>query len=282
MRDPNNTLVSLFPLNSVSLTLNSVHEIKRTRVLKTTVTYSLWFMPLMVVCMLLRSLVRPWMVFSSCLIFSVSPGQKERKVWNVLLNAVNLFAKCLDMFFSQLLILTVIMFPDLDHFAVIKETHSSLRFSTCDAHNTAAWASFFNVMTIWCFQGFKSSRPLLYQRPHVFFHSWGIKTQKIKNILWFVCNFTFSSPLPTTCVRDTSLRCPLWSTVAVLPGVTMATPPLHFRHHLVSYFISRSPVRPIAEDEKGVCETTSRLVFSLVRPRDPFISIVFSLCWSSL
>lgn len=78
MRDPNNTLASLFPPNSVSLTLNSVHEMKL--VLKTTVTYSLWFMPLMVVCMLLRSLVRPWMVFSSCLIFSVSPGQKERKV----------------------------------------------------------------------------------------------------------------------------------------------------------------------------------------------------------
>lgn len=137
---------------------------------------------------------------------------------------------------------------------------------------------------LWLFDVFKALNAVV----QVFFHSWGIKTQKIleerhrhltgrqtqkiKNIFWCVCDFTFSSPLPTTCVVasvcDTSLRCPLWSTVAVLPGVTMATPPLHFCHHLVSYFISWSPVRPIAEDEKGVCETTSRFSCAFTR-HDP-------------
>lgn len=154
---------------------------------------------------------------------------------------------------------TVFMFPDLDHVAVIKETHSSLRFIRV-THVIRQPELLFHVMTIWCFQGFKSSRPLSEATSLLSFFR--IKTQKMKNILWFVCNVTFSSPLPTTCVRDASLRRPLWSAVAVLPGVTMATPPLHFCHHLVSHFISRSPVRPIAADEKGVCETTSRSVFS--------------------
>lgn len=154
---------------------------------------------------------------------------------------------------------TVFMFPDLDHVAVIKETHSSLPYHVW--HTWYGSLSFFFML--WPFDVFKALKAVvLYQRPRVFFRSWGIKTQKMKNILWFVCNVTFSSPLPTTCVRDASLRRPLWSAVAVLPGVTMATPPLHFCHHLVSHFISRSPVRPIAEDEKGVCETTSRSVFS--------------------
>lgn len=45
--------------------------------LNATFTYSLWFMPWMVVCMLWRSLVRPRMVSSSCRIFSVSPGDKR-------------------------------------------------------------------------------------------------------------------------------------------------------------------------------------------------------------
>ena len=45
--------------------------------LNATVTYSLWFMPWMVVCMLWRSLVRPRMVSSSWRIFSVSPGDEE-------------------------------------------------------------------------------------------------------------------------------------------------------------------------------------------------------------
>lgn len=188
------------------------------------------------------------------------------------------------MFFSQLLILTDCF--HISRFGPFSSNKGNTQFTEVQY----MWhiirqpeLLLFNVMTIWCFQGFKCSRPLHHQRPQVFFHSWGIKTQKIKNILWFVCNFTFSSPLPTTCVvasvRDTSLRCPLWSTVAVLPGVTMATPPLHFCHHLVGYFISRSPVRPIAEDEKRVCETTSR--FSCVFTRhDPVTlsSRLFLVC----
>lgn len=70
------------------------------------------------------------MVFSSCLIFSVSPGQKERKVENVFQSAT-----------------TVFMFPDLDHVAVIKETHSSLRF-ICVTHMIRQPELLFHVMTI--------------------------------------------------------------------------------------------------------------------------------------
>lgn len=57
--------------------VNTLCEVKLHDAFKTS-PYSLWLIPCMVVCMLLRSFVRLRMVSSSCLIFSLLPeGQKK-------------------------------------------------------------------------------------------------------------------------------------------------------------------------------------------------------------
>ncbi|TNN33118.1 hypothetical protein EYF80_056717 [Liparis tanakae] len=44
---------------------------------------------------------------------------------------------------------------------------------------------------------------------------------------------------------------PLGPVVAILPGVTVATLPLHLRHHLVGHLVPRPPVGPVAGGREG-------------------------------
>lgn len=144
---------------------------------------------------------------------------------------------------SYLYWLTVFIFPDLDLFAVIKETQFTE--VTCETHNTAAWASLFNVMTIWCFQGFKCSRPgllsfLRYQNSE---DTWG-KTQtphwetNSEDKEYFLMCLWFHLLLPAAHHLCCS-QCP-WHQSQVSPVVHCGSPPRRNHGNTSTPFLSPS------------------------------------------
>lgn len=102
-------------------------------------------------------------------------------------------------------------------------------------------------------------------RAHIFpWWWWSWRNCKITISMFWYC--TSSSSSLSACLRDVlpSVDLSVRPIMAVFPWVTVATLPLHFRHHLVSHLIPWPPVCAVAVDKTEICHTSPSVCSNVV------------------